>query len=331
MKAKFSVPFNGDLALVKEALSSGRVSEVYFALPGRRSGASDHFVLPGGVDAAYGPLLPALARICAGFGVRTNLLCNAPSLALTPLTGIFAAAKALKVASITLADPLFIDKFRRALPEVALQASVIMNLRSEERVRQMLRAGVGTLTLAAEVNRDLPLLRRIKKLKAEFPGFKVKLMANYYCGYDCVFMNAHYLSGMFGGRGTSAAGGGCFFRGGDAAEGIRRPFIRPEDIGLYVKDRLADEFKLIARYQASSVLRKIYAAYFRGKFGGDLGELLGGKAGDYAKSQMCYMDNSLFPKGFAGKVGACDKNCASCGYCRRVFGRVTAGSRRRNE
>ena len=36
MKVKFSIPFNGGLALVKEALSSGQVGEGYFVLPGSR-------------------------------------------------------------------------------------------------------------------------------------------------------------------------------------------------------------------------------------------------------------------------------------------------------
>lgn len=322
MKAKFSIPFNGDLALVREALSSGRVAEVYFAMQENRCGASGHFVRLAEAPAAGS--VEELAGLCGRFGVKTNLLCNSPSLALTPLAPVFSAVRRLGVSSVTLADALFIERFKRALPGVRIQASVIMNLNSAEKAKQALRAGARTLTLAAEANRDLPLLLKIKKLKSEFPDLRVKLMANYCCGYDCVFMNAHYLSGMFRGRGGAEAGG-CFFHGAEKFERIKRPFIRPEDLGFYEKRGLVDEFKLIARYQPSSTLGKIYKAYFKRKFAGDLGELLGGTAVDYGRAEACYIDNSRFPKDFARKVAVCDKNCADCGYCRRVFELVTAG------
>ncbi|HBA59621.1 MAG TPA: hypothetical protein DCZ92_02115 [Elusimicrobia bacterium] len=331
MKAKFSIPFNGDLELVKEALASGQVAEVYYALPPGRWGSSDHLVRAAG--APSGAPVPALAGLCRAAGVSTNLLCNSPSLALTRLAPLFAAARRLKPDSVTLADPLFIGLFRRALPGVRIHASVIMNLNSEERARQALRAGAQTLTLAAEANRDLPLLRRIARLKREFPGFRLKLLANYCCGYDCVFMHAHYLAGMFprsaGAAAASKAAGGCFYRGAGKFERLKRPFIRPEDLGFYEKNGVVDEFKLIARSQPSSVLRKIYNAYFSRKFSGDLGELLGGSAGNYGKDESVHLDNSLFPKGFASRVARCAKNCAACGYCLKVFERVTAPRKRR--
>ena len=39
----FSIPFNGDLALVKSALASGRVSEVYFSPWSRHLRAANYF------------------------------------------------------------------------------------------------------------------------------------------------------------------------------------------------------------------------------------------------------------------------------------------------
>jgi len=71
------------------------------------------------------------------------------------------------------------------------------------------------------------------------------------------------------------------------------------------------------------VLRRIYKAYFSRKFSGDLGELLGGSAGNYGKDEALYIDNSRFPKGFASRAARCDKNCAACGYCLKVFERVS--------
>lgn len=328
--AKFSVPFNGDLALADEAAASGFVSEIYFALPEKGSGASEHFVPVDGAPAAGARQVAALAALCRRRGVGLNLLCNAPSLAARPTERTIAAARALKVDSVTLADPLFLGRFRDALPGVRLQTSVIMNVNSVERARQALAAGARTLTLAAEASRNLALLEGVQKLRRAYPDLRVKLMANYYCGYDCVFMHAHYLSAMFpGGSAPGGPGGACSFRPGADHELLKRPFIRPEDLSFYEKRGLADEFKLIARYQPSAVLRRIYKAYFSRSYKGDLNELMGGRSGDYGKRDHLPLDNSRFPAGFAAKVAACGKDCAACGYCRRVFARVCAAGRRR--
>lgn len=328
MKAGFSIPFNGDLALVKKALASGRVAEVYFALPGRGGGASGHFVKVKGAPVSEAGSIAALAALCSRSGAGLNLLCNSPSLAGLDLAPVFAAARALGVTSVTLADPLFIAAFREALPEVRLQASVIMNINSVERARQVFAAGVRTLTPAAEASRNLDLLLGFKRLKSGFPGARIKLMANYYCGYDCAYMTAHYFSALLPrGSAPRGPGGACYYRSAAEYERLKRPFIRPEDTGFYERRGLADEFKLIARYQPSAALRKIYAAYFTGSFSGDLNELMGGRAGNYGKKRPCRMDNSRFPGGFVLRTATCDKDCAACGYCRRVFAAVTGGRR----
>lgn len=327
----FSIPFNGDLALAKTALASGKVSEVYFSPWPRRLRAANYF--GAGEKAAAGDAsFNKLYALCRAAGARLNLLCNSPVMRLGELAPLFKRIRALGAPdAITLADPLAVRPFREAFPETELQASFIMNLDTPAKIARGLALGLGAVTLPAALNRDGRALEELRLLKRRFPRFRVKMMANLDCFAGCVFVHSHYTHGALladGGEIEDEEKGParlCHMNYERPGDFIRVPFVRPENAAWYARRGWCDEFKLIYRAFPSAALRGIYAAYFSGRHAGNLFEIVPSKnvayenaRGGGGKAPALYCDNRAFPRGFAARVCACARDCAACGYCDRT-------------
>ena len=316
MDIRFSIPFNGDNELAAEAAASGKAAEIYFAVPEAGSGATQHFGIPDAADIKEeAGKLASLLIMCRRKKIKTNMLCNAPSL-YGKTDKIRENIRIMKPDAVTVADPLYIDFFRRNFPDVELQASVIMNIDSAEKARQAFRAGVKVIAPAAEVNRNIDVLRNIAAVRDSFASAQIKLMTNYYCGYDCLYRTAHYAGRQ---NGCFPEGRDCYFQQGSPSEVLKRPFIRPEDLHFYADSGLADIFKLIARYQPSEQLRKIYSAYFSGRYDGNIFDIIGGGRANYGHGENNFLRNSAIPDEFVSKVTSCGKDCGKCGWCAAVY------------
>lgn len=324
--AVFSVPFNGDLALLDEALSSGRVAEVYFSGPSGRD-VSTYFSA-GEIRGFDLRALRAAISLCRRRKARTNLLCNSVTLFFTKLKPLLKFVRSVKgLDAVTVADPLAVGRFVEEFPDKDIQPSIIMNLDSYAKVEQVLRLGAGTVTLGPRYNRDIRGLKRLVSLKKAYPRFKIKLLANYDCSYDCIYATWHYMAGVFKSQVPDSERllreseiyrvQGCYWCYPESEDLIRCPFIRPEDVRYYLREGGADVVKLVHRNAKSETLRKAYRAYFEERWDGDLFELVFAE-GKYDREEhdsrrVC--DNARFPRGFARKVSTCRKECRLCRYC----------------
>lgn len=321
MKARYSIPFNGDVQLVKSALETGVIKEVYFGGLHEQD-ASDYYP----DQDKFGPgALNNLVILCKKHNVRTNLLCNSFTLFFQNFKSLFKAVHSINgLDAITLSDPLTISAFRKEFPGKEIQASVIMDLDSSSKVEAVLKMGISTVNLPMKLNRDAQSIRHIGRLKKRYPQLRLKLIANHFCASDCIFMPWHYMLGTLKSRGQEAGGihgriypDACFNPAGTFSRLIRAPFIRPEDINYYVKHCRVDVFKLVFRDSPSRQLAQLYRAYFAGKFAGNLFELVDFKRRQHDLPKF-YCDNAKFPKDFVRTVTSCDKNCHDCSYCKKV-------------
>ncbi len=267
----YSIPFNGDLKLTEEALETGNVAEVYFAGP-RDEDLSSYHVRNRGRPTTSGKI-GSLIRLCRKYGAKTNLLCNQATLFFADIKKLLDSIRLLPdIDAITVADPVAISTLKREFPDKDIQASIIMDLDSFCKVKQALESGAGGVTVAAKLNRDISVLKSLKGLKKIYPDFRIRLIANYDCAYDCMFMNWHYMLGVFRAELPDAEGlrrrsgiypgGRCLSPCLQTARFIRFPFIRPQDTLYYEKNNCVDAFKLIYRDNDSGKLRQIYRAYF---------------------------------------------------------------------
>jgi len=326
---RFSIPFNGDLKLTEWALSSGQVSEVYFAT-GPMDGKVWNF-FGGGHEVSTDPAVEQIRQLidlCHRSEARANLLLNAATLYFAERDPLLEFVRVVAPDAVTISDPMAIVPFKEAFPDLDIQASLIMNLDSVEKLRQALQRGVGTVTLPGRFSRDVRALARINALKTEFPRFRIKLIANMDCAYDCFLLPHHYMLGVFEGMrdgqpdGARAEGvyacESCFNPPPTPEHFIRVPFIRPEDVPYYDELGCVDALKLIYRSSPSPVLERVFRAYFERRYDGNLFDLIVEKrrVKDGPSRMMC--DNTRFPKGFVRKVTRCDKECTTCSYCGRV-------------
>lgn len=331
----FSIPFNGDFALLKYALSSGNVYEVYFSLYGGKQrnannyGASEKPILN---NSKQIKLLSSMASL---YKTGLNLLINSPSLFFSDFEELKEKVMSIKgINTITLSDPIAVKTFVKEFPNIDIQASFIMNLNSIEKIEQFSAMGGGTVVLPGIFLRDINKLEELKKLKERYPKLKVKMIANLDCAQDCIYLPSHYLVGMF--RGFDIQPGNIYndqpcYRPVSPAEFIKIPFIRPEDLDFYRKNGFADSFKLIYRSSPTAMLEKVYNAYFSGEYGGNLFDIIPTHCDDYECARDIDMkvnlkmdipeyfcDNRKFPADFIEKVTSCGRKCHQCNYCMEI-------------
>jgi hypothetical protein len=315
-KIKYSVPFNGDLSLMEELFATGMVYEVYCM------GAE-------GYDFSYqchqpgcgGKKIHDLFKMAGKSGIRINLLINSPLLSFADLEKnidyIAHLRKEFHAFAITVSDPYQITRFRSEFPDLDLEASVIMDLDSPAKIERVLRTGVRTVNIPLSLNRQIGKLREIARLKKYYPDFKMKLMVNHVCYFDCPHTSCHYFfSEMERVLGFKLAGGidldKCASFSLESKELIRKPFIRPEDVTYYSKNQVGDVFKILWRHSRSPVLRRTVLSYLKKSYPGNLFDIVE----THEDKLSLYCDNRRFPADFVRKVTGCDKSaCVECRYC----------------
>jgi len=335
-RVSFSIPYNGDLELVRWAILTGKVSEVYFSGP-----AGADFSSPYQNEREYSDSeIRQLVSLCAEHGVARNFLMNRSVMFFDSLKEIRAYLKALDkvggVTDVTLGDRMAVPYFREMFPLVRIQASVFMHVDSARKVKEALKMGVTGFCLDVSMNRNGDELERIKRLRPKYPQLVIKLLANHGC-YDTCFFAKHEdwpilcsIRDRFCGKdermkdkyllGNRVPSRKCIFRTKDLIDEIKRPFIRPEDVRYYETKGWADVIKIAYRLDSTPVLKKKLKAYFGGSYKGDVFELAPSNRGGVPVIAR----NGLFPAGFARKVSSCGNECDGCSYCADVATRVFA-------
>ncbi|MBE6613060.1 MAG: hypothetical protein E7632_11260 [Ruminococcaceae bacterium] len=90
-------------------------------------------------------------------------------------------------------------------------------------------------------------------------------------------------------------------------------YVRPEDLHLY--EEFFPSVKLATRVASDPV--RTLDAYLDARYVGAVTDLLEPDNGISLRPAI--VDNSRFPADFAARVGSCDKQCETCGYCAGVY------------
>lgn len=323
-KIKYSIPFNGDLELIRWAISEGQVYEVYFAGPKNKDFSDPYENLQ---DFSQSDI-KILLDICKTNGIRTNLLLNRSTLFFEDAMELISYVRSIQdsLDSITIADPYGLRLLRTKFPEINIQSSIYMGLDKRDKVREAARMGIGTVCLEPSINRDFQELKRIKCLKEHYPKLRVKLLATLSCFNYCFYASRHsqlpILKKVLDRTGLAqnkhVIGNllhiyKCHHTHETIADEIKKSFIRPDDIWYYEEHGLADEIKLAYRCDPTDTLKEKMSAYFKRSYQGDLFRIL-----DTGKLRGLSCDNSKFPEDFIETVMHCDKVCEKCTYCQDI-------------
>lgn len=327
-----SIPYNGDLALIEWALQFEDVQEVYFQGPAELD-LSDQYPDDPQVRDFSEEGIVKMASLCKSKGVRTNLLCNRALLFFDKLEPFFGFIEGNRevIDSVTLADPYAVRQLRQRFPDLPLQASVYMMIDTKGKARTALNLGISTICGPPSVNRRRRVLEEMMSLERHHPQFRLKLLATHACFDSCVFYNRHALVPQLrdalhrGGDVFSDAMGShcepdaCVYPLTDLSDLIKRPFIRPDDVGYYQEHQLAHELKIAFRNESTDALKTKVAAYVARSFTGDLFKMM-----NLARRRDVICHNERIPEDFARVVVECNDDHESCDYCtdvvRRSFG-----------
>lgn len=325
-KLRLSIPYNNDLSLVKWAIATEGVYEVYFAGPGDDDHSNQYL----NTRKASHDEIRQLVELCRRHKVKRNMLLNKRINFFDDLKRIGRYVKALEdsggITSITLADPCIVPFLRKMFPKIALQSSVYMNIDSEHKVKEAVKMGMTEFTLDVSCNRHARALDAIREARKHLPGITIKLLANHGCYLHCFYGGRHaewpvlldaaktFLREETGCYVGFMLKDGCQFVTMEPADEIRRPYLRPEDLAYVEENAWADGIKIAYRKDDSRLLKTKISAYLVRSFKGDLFTLAPSNKGPLPI--IC--ENKAFPKDFIRHTTHCSQECSRCHYCASV-------------
>ncbi len=184
----------------------------------------------------------------------------------------------------------------------------------------------GKITLDRSLNRNLDELANIAlKIHRHSPALKIEVLANEGCLPYCPFKLSHdaYIAlGNLNGRDRTHMLNcdlGCMrLIDQNPHKLLLSPFIRPEDIDLYLYH--IDTIKLCGRTLGPDFLINAIRAYRSRRYDGNLLDLL--DALSWLTGRL-YVNNRMLSFDFANMLSQCDKRCHHCGFCKELFDSIT--------
>lgn len=178
------------------------------------------------------------------------------------------------------------------------------------------------IILDRSLNRNLDALAAISlAIHQQFPGIKIEVLANEGCLPYCPFKLSHdayiALANIEGQDQTQAVNCalGCMRLLDEQPHRLlQSPFIRPEDIDLYLFH--VDVIKLCGRTLGPAFLRNVITAYRNRHHDGNLLDLMDALSW---LAERLYVDNRMLSFDFANMLSQCDNRCDRCGFCRELF------------
>jgi collagenase-like PrtC family protease len=152
-------------------------------------------------------------------------------------------------AAVVTANPFVMELVRENFPSLELHISVLASVNDARKAKFFEELGATVIHLDPQVNRDF---RRIKAIRKSV-GCRLSLVVNEGCLLSCPIRQYH--SNMISHSGESIRGryyvDYCYYRCSlmkmhDAAEHLRSPWIRPEDLAVY-EELGIDLFKVAGR------------------------------------------------------------------------------------
>jgi collagenase-like PrtC family protease len=327
---EFSVPYNNDIETLDKVLELKRfnrnsIREIYLSGPQKYSGSGRAMG-----KTELNQFLEVVEKIHK-HGVRVNLVLNPTCegsdwYCSDSMTAKIDYLQRLHeehgVEAVTIANPIYVKAVRKHLPNIEICASVLSDIDCIQRALVYARAGANVITPDVNINRNLELLKEIKKVT----GAELRLMVNEGCLHKCPFRKFHfnYMSHMSkeGLREQEVFLPHCHqIIKEDLSQILKSCWIRPEDITKY--SEIAQFFKVVGRELPKSKVVRAVTAYMEESWEGDLLDIVSSSLGSFALKSGFYLDNKIIGEcGFFERVTACKQDCNNCSYCQQLADKI---------
>ncbi len=246
------------------------------------------------------------------------------------------------VDSVTVTIPYLIELIKRQFPHLQVRVSTIAHVSSVARAKFFESLGADSITLDFNVNRDLTVLKAIRKAV----NCHLTVLLNNLCLYQCPYEYYHHDSLGHASQSYNPIDGYymdyCVLRCTldrlcDISQNIRCRWIRPEDIHIY-EDIGINMFKTSGRSMTTERILTGAIAYASRHYQGNLYDILniitpkiesanpalpGVKNNFIGPPPGLYIDNQAL-EGFMDffKKQNCLSGCDRCDYCQRIASKV---------
>ena len=233
-------------------------------------------------------ILKEITQVTHAKGIETDVVLNTWDPGKNPyaphkekkIKRFIASLERINVDWITLASPLWIRWANEVRTKIKINLSLYAFAVGPLFAKEFVEMGVNNITLPQHINRDFPLLRRIKKCC----GVPLTVFVNSKCvnGGFCPYLFAHrfyksHQTLVSANQWTKVQDPFlCHYcnprRKAKLIDILFAPTIRPEDMWLYEKIGI-HQFKIASRQASASRTIKLVRAYGQRKFSGRFGEL----------------------------------------------------------
>ncbi len=324
---EFSIPYTGDTGALEGLFrlknsNSNCIKEIYLSGPQTFSGSGR--VTPEVDEAQFIGTVDKIHKA----GLRVNLVMNSVCEGQEWYEPKVVSAKAdfLKrmheehgLEGVTIANPIYIIEVKRCCPDLEIHASVLGDIDCIQRAVMYSEVGADVITPDASINRNLELLKEIKRVTNK----KLKLMVNEGCLYKCPFRKFHFNYISHSSKEMGEYVEDYFFDNcvsktmSDPSQIFKSGWIRPEDIEKYAE--ITGFFKIVGRMGAPSFIERATKAYLKQSWDGDLLDILSSSMHQFGLHTCAYVDNKGLDRyKLFEKVTSCNYQCSNCTYCHNL-------------
>ncbi len=316
-KTKYSIGYNQDPKML-ELLDAyaNRIDSLYFPMPPTylTSGRNRP------IEKNYKTNIRTVIKTCEKHGIDSQILLNATcegalcanTSHMKKVTDYLKTLAGIGLKSAAITNPFYITEIKKSIPQLELHSSINCYTSNLEQALYLKDMGIDVLTIDRDINRNLSLIKKIKKET----GLKIKLLANEGCLSNCPFRKMHFNSLAHRVPDKQFLIRSCItIISKDPAKIFHIPFIRPEDIKHYKS--FVDHFKLATRTLPTSQIETTLKAYIDEQYNGDLLDILD------MTSMKCYftfINNKVLDKlKYFENMQKCTLDCKSCNYCETLL------------
>jgi len=327
---KFSIGYNYDIKLLDLLdIYKKHIEAFYFPIPVQYLGSGRIILEPHD----YIQEIPRIVAKCNSLNITSQLLLNATCEGNSGLNrnffeGLVDYIKKLRdmgLGSIVITNPVYIKMIKTKISGIRIESSVNCYTKTVEHALYLKDLGVDVLTIDRDINRDIPLIKEIKKST----NLKIRLMLNEGCLRNCPFRVMHYnylshhsnlsrrlIDGVVPDRFCIE----IYLKNQEKVFSI--PFIPPDALKYY--ESFIDYYKLSTRVIPTNQIELCLKAYINQRFNGNLLEILDSPGLAYFE----YIDYRILSKGnYFKKMIDCADDCNSCGYYNRLLKKATVVNR----
>ncbi len=226
----------------------------------------------------------------------------------------------LRIDGVVLSNPYLLAFAHKRFPRLRIAVSTAAAIDSVDKALFFERQGASVLYLPEFINRDLPLLRQIRRRTRT----EVVLLANVGCLLQCPIRQYHI---NLVSHSNESAELGTYVdyplmwcsreKALDPGQMLKSPWIRPEDLGAY-EELGIDQFKLGGHEMDRAWIERVALAYAARRYEGDLNDLILGfdHLEPYGRIPVRIANRALdgFIE-FFQKKHDCRIGCRDCTYC----------------